>query len=104
MGNIWEERKHILHEAAHPLNTAPTVAPTPDAPSNPVTGLTVKKAHNGRRKHWGGRTFRFSLTSFRVGTNFSIRRFSMAEGAVMLTIAYIASKGLGVIRQIIFNS
>jgi putative peptidoglycan lipid II flippase len=59
---------------------------------------------SGRRKHWGGRTFRFSLTSFRFGRNFSVRRFSMTEAALLLTMASMTSKGLGVIRQLIFNS
>lgn len=57
-----------------------------------------------RHKHWGGRTFRFSLTSFRFGQNFSLRRFSITEAALLLIMAYITSKGLGVIRQSIFNA
>ncbi len=53
--------------------------------------------------HWGGRTFRFSLASFRFRGNFSVRRFSFTEAAFLLMMAYLTSKGLGVIRQTLFN-
>src|SRR5947209_9006318 len=64
--------------------------------------MVKDSAHH--RKHWGGRTFRFSLRSFRFDKNFSVRRFSLTEAVVLLLTAYIASKGLGVVRQILFNS
>ncbi len=48
--------------------------------------------------------FRFSLSSFRLGRGFSLRRFSIAEASLLLMMAYIASRILGVIRQIIFNA
>jgi len=48
--------------------------------------------------------FRFSLASFRLGRAISERRFSIAEAAVLLMAAYIASRGLGVIRQSMFNA
>ena len=62
------------------------------------------KAHTIQHKHWRGKTFRFSLRSFRLGGNFSVRRFSITEAAFLLLMAYLASKGLGVIRQAFFNS
>src|SRR5437588_11386071 len=62
------------------------------------------KASAHHSKHWGGRTFRFSLRSFRFDRNFSVRRFSITEAALLLLMAYIASRGLGVIRQALFNS
>ncbi len=52
----------------------------------------------------GSLRFRFSLSSFRLGRAISERRFSIAEAAVLLMAAYIASRGLGVIRQSIFNA
>jgi putative peptidoglycan lipid II flippase len=48
--------------------------------------------------------FRFRLSSFRLGRAISERRFSIAEAAVLLMAAYIASRGLGVIRQSMFNA
>jgi len=62
------------------------------------------KASVHHRKHWGGRTFRFSLRSFRFDRNFSVRRFTLTEAVLLLLMAYIASRGLGVIRQALFNS
>jgi putative peptidoglycan lipid II flippase len=64
----------------------------------------VGKASFKPRRYWGGRTFRFSFSSFRYGQNFSIRRFSITEAALLLMMAYLTSKGLGVIRQTIFNA
>src|SRR6266849_5197369 len=48
--------------------------------------------------------FRFSLSSFRLGRGFSLRRFSIAEAALLLMMAYISSRGLGVVRQTLFNA
>src|SRR5205807_4437966 len=56
------------------------------------------------RKHWGGRAFRFSLRSFRFDKNFSVRRFTLTDAVLLLLMAYIASRGLGVIRQAFFTS
>ncbi|MBE3558702.1 MAG: murein biosynthesis integral membrane protein MurJ [Ktedonobacteraceae bacterium] len=53
---------------------------------------------------WDKRTFRFNLKSFLPGANFSIRRFSIVEAAFLFILALLASRGLGVIRQIIFNA
>src|SRR5438105_12783796 len=64
--------------------------------------MVIDSAHH--RKHWGGRTFRFNLRSFRFDRNFSLRRFTLTEAVLLLLMAYIASRGLGVIRQALFNS
>src|SRR5947209_19493650 len=40
----------------------------------------------------------------RGGEYFSLLRFSIIEAAMMLIMGYLASKGLGVVRQTIFNS
>ena len=53
---------------------------------------------------WGGRTFRFRLTSFRIGRDFATRRFSVTEAAFLLMMAYLTSNGLVVIRQTLFNA
>ena len=64
----------------------------------------VKKTFFGRRTAWGGRTFRFRLKSFRLGKGLSLRRFSVMEAALLLMFALLASRGLGVVRQSIFNA
>ena len=53
---------------------------------------------------WGGRTFRFNLKNFLPGRDFSVRRFSIVEAALLLMFALLASRGLGVVRQTIFNA
>jgi putative peptidoglycan lipid II flippase len=53
---------------------------------------------------FGAFRFRFDLANFRFGRNISERRFSIAEAALLLMMAYLASRGLGVVRQSIFNA
>src|SRR5579864_1807358 len=55
-------------------------------------------------KRWVGRTFRFRLRSFRINRSLYARRFSITEAATLLLLAYFASKLLGLIRQVLFNS
>jgi len=64
----------------------------------------LKKGPEKRRKVWGGRTFRFNLKNFLPGSNFSLRRFSIVEAALLLMLAILMSRGLGVVRQTIFNA
>ncbi|GHO43208.1 murein biosynthesis integral membrane protein MurJ [Ktedonospora formicarum] len=56
------------------------------------------------RRAWGGRTFRFNLSNFRLNGGLSSRRFSIVEASVLLILGILASKGLGVLRQSIFNA
>jgi len=73
----------------------------PEVPSAP---LQEKEPGKRRRTVWGGRTFRFNLKNFLPGGNFSLRRFSIVEAALLLMLALLASRGLGVLRQTIFNA
>src|SRR5437764_981 len=51
------------------------------------------------------KAFSFNLKNFLPGGgDFSLRRFSITEAALLLMMAFIASRGLGVIRQTIFNA
>jgi putative peptidoglycan lipid II flippase len=51
------------------------------------------------------KAFSFNLRSFLPGgDDFSLRRFSIMEAAMLLIMGYLASKGLGVVRQTIFNA
>ena len=82
-------------------NTTDLVASSlPDAAQSPVP---TKKAARYHRK-WGGKTFHFRFTSFHFGRDLATRRFSLAEAAFLLMLAYITSKGLGVVRQSLFNA
>jgi len=59
-----------------------------------------------RGNYWGVGSFRFhfSLENLRPGRGFSLRRFSIAEAAILLMMGILASRGLGVIRQVTFNA
>jgi putative peptidoglycan lipid II flippase len=82
--------------------SAETTAPR-ELTAEVARGLTRERAPSIRHRHWGGKTFRFSPASFRLGANFSLRRFSMTEAALLFSLAYMASKVLGLIRQLLFN-
>lgn len=62
--------------------------------------VSAKQPHVG----FGIFRFRFDLANFRLGRGISERRFSIAEAALLLMLAYMASRGLGVVRQSIFNA
>ena len=47
---------------------------------------------------------RFHLARFRLDRTISQRRFSITEAAVLLLAAYLASRGLGIVRQSMFNA
>jgi len=50
------------------------------------------------------RTFGFRLKHFLPGGEaFSLRRFSITEAALLLIVAYLTSRGLGVVRQTLLN-
>lgn len=55
-------------------------------------------------RSWGGRIFRFNLRNFRLNEGLSLRRFSIVEAAILIIVAMLASRGLGVIRQTLFNA
>jgi putative peptidoglycan lipid II flippase len=96
----------IISESTDPENTSTTaVAPAEVQPEcSDVPSIAVSSSH--RSEQWGIGPFRFhfSLASFLPGRDFSERRFSIAEAALLLMLAYLSSRGLGVIRQTIFNA
>src|SRR5205085_5916016 len=58
---------------------------------------------------WGSlifdRAFRFNIKNLLPGGGeLSVRRFSITEAALLLIMGYLASRGLGVVRQTIFNA
>lgn len=104
---MQEEDLIISHEVPE---SEPTIPIAPDntnlqslATETPCVPLQAK-AFVPRRKVWGGRTFRFNPKNFLPGGNFSLRRFSIVEAALLLMFALLASRGLGVVRQMLFNA
>lgn len=86
-----------------------TIEPEPEITSMPANNADediFNEDVTGQQPHigFGSFQFRFNLANFRLGRNFSARRFSIAEAAVLLMMAYLASRGLGIIRQSIFNA
>ena len=65
---------------------------------------TVTAAPARRRERWLSGAFRLNPRRFLPGGGaFSLRRFSITEAALLLMAAYCASKGLGAVRQVLFN-
>src|SRR5690242_14484866 len=106
----------ISHEKEHPDNTSAAAvtivdheSPASGVPASPLVEENVQEETQATSlpppKYVGVGTFRFrfSLANFRLDRTFAERRFSIAEAALLLMMAYLASRGLGVIRQTIFN-
>ncbi|HKV58829.1 MAG TPA: murein biosynthesis integral membrane protein MurJ [Ktedonobacteraceae bacterium] len=82
----------------------PEAVASEDAPSEDEELLEDETTGKDRYVGIGVFRFRFDLANFQPGRGFSKRQFSIAEAVLLLMAAYIASRGLGVIRQSIFNS
>ncbi len=95
----------ISHESSEPKQTTITVLEDGNILIVPPEAeMLHDKKSAPRRKVWGGRTFRFNPRNFLPSGNFSLRRFSIVEAALLLMLALLASRGLGVARQMIFNA
>ena len=104
---ISHETIHSEHPPTTVISTAdlePRITPLPPVQVEEEDLLDDEVATQDQSIGIGVFRFRFSLSSFRLGRAISERRFSIAEAAVLLMAAYIASRGLGVIRQSIFNA
>lgn len=104
------EEPNISSESLHSTDTT-TTSTTGVATADPeaeeiVTTPVLKEDSSDHHRHWeiGPFHFHFSLENFRFGRGFTLRRFSIAEAAFLFMVAIIASHGLGVIRQSIFNA
>lgn len=65
----------------------------------------LDKQFNKKLERLFSGAFRLQLKNLFPGQGtFSLRRFSITEAALLLIAAYCASRGLGVIRQVIFNA
>jgi putative peptidoglycan lipid II flippase len=81
----------------------PELAPEP-VPEQVEELLEEDEVNEQPHVGFGMFRFHFRLSNFLPGRDFSERRFSIAEAALLLMMAYIASRGLGVVRQSIFNA
>lgn len=98
--------QHISHDLISPEKTSTTALET--ASLQPETSIESNSevAPTAPTDQWGigPFRFRFRLAMFRPGRDFAERRFSIAEAAFLLMMAYLASRGLGVVRQTLFNA
>ncbi len=104
---ISNETTHSEHSPTTVISMAdpePQITPIPPVQAEEEDLLDDEVATQDQHIGIGIFRFRFSLSSFRLGRALSERRFSIAEAAVLLMAAYIASRGLGVIRQSMFNA
>jgi putative peptidoglycan lipid II flippase len=96
----------ISHDSIDSETTSTTSVATADLESESSTASSVEVIPPGRTDLWGigPFRFRFRLAKFRPGRDFADRRFSIAEATFLLMMAYLASRGLGVVRQTLFNA
>ena len=81
-----------------------TTVPSLELPVNSEE-VPAANAHTWKvLRKWNRGFFRFRWQAFLPGKNFSERRFSITEAALLLMVAYITSRGFGVVRQSIFNA
>ena len=106
--SVWElpgasgkkERQFIFNEREDPPLPVITVEPVAVLPAS----SPAQKAATRLQKRWLSNTFRFNIQRFLPGGEaLSLRRFSITEAALLLMLAFIASRGLGVARQTLFN-
>jgi putative peptidoglycan lipid II flippase len=98
----------ISHQPTTPVHasTAATSIVDPEIELSVPPGIELEEMPSDYHDLWGVGPFRFRfrLSSLRPGRDFTERRFSIAEAAFLLMMAYLASRGLGVVRQTLFNS
>ncbi len=86
--------------------TSTTTVATAEIQPVASTESSVVKSSSDRTDQWGigPFRFRFRLESFRPGRGLIERHFGIAEATFLLMMGYLASRGLGLIRQILFNA
>jgi putative peptidoglycan lipid II flippase len=99
-----KERTTISHTSEDTTKTAAAVA-TSERPKAAGAGAAGGAAVSARRRErWLSGAFRLDLKHFLPGRGaFSLRDFSITEAVLLLMAAYCASKGLGAVRQVLFN-
>jgi putative peptidoglycan lipid II flippase len=99
-----EEKQAITDELDNTAHESTIVATAVEATVERANLPVEKRLSSKRRNPLFSRAFSFHLKSFLPGGgDYSLRRFSITEAAFLFMLAYIASRGLGVIRQTIFN-
>lgn len=93
----------ISAETEHREKTSTMVAVAVEAQPAPSPAPTSRQVPSKLSRSWFGNAFKVDLKDFRPG-GISLRKFSITEGVLLLVAGYLASRGLGVIRQTLFNA
>ncbi|HVB24972.1 MAG TPA: murein biosynthesis integral membrane protein MurJ [Ktedonobacteraceae bacterium] len=93
----------ISAETEHREKTSTMVAVAVEAQPAPSPSPTNPQVPSKLSRSWFGNAFKVDLKDFRPG-GISLRKFSITEGVLLLVAGYLASRGLGVIRQSLFNA
>ena len=93
----------ISAETEHREKTSTMVAVAVEAQPAPSPSPTSLQVPSKLSRSWFGNAFKVNLKDFRPG-GISLRKFSITEGVLLLVAGYLASRGLGVIRQSLFNA
>src|SRR5712691_9098284 len=98
--------QNISEDSIGSENISTTTVATVDLQKQESTtsGVVISSSHHSGQWGIGPFRFRFRLEKFRPGRGLALRRFGIAEAAFLLMMAYLASRGLGVIRQTLFNA
>ena len=99
-----EENQTILHDLEENTNSSAMVTTAVKSKPEVAASPDAKEASSKQRKPVFSSAFRLNIKNFLPGGDISLRRFSITEAALLLVLALCASRGLGVIRQIIFNA
>ncbi len=101
-----EKEQNISHDLISSENTSTTTVATEELQPEASKATSVAITTTGRHDQWGigPFRFRFRLEMFLPGRDFAERRFGIVEAAVLLMMGYLGSRGLGVIRQTLFNA
>jgi putative peptidoglycan lipid II flippase len=101
-----EKEQNISDEFISSENASTTTVATADLQPEASTASSMVVTSSRRSDQWGigPFRFRFRLESFRPSGDLAERRFGITEAAFLLMMAFLASRGLGVIRQTLFNA
>src|SRR5947199_4659282 len=103
--NFIEENQAILHELEENPSQSTMIATAVEPEAEASHLPSAKEVPSKQRNPVFSRAFRFNIKNFLPGRGtISLRRFSITEAALLLMLALCASRGLGVIRQVIFNA
>lgn len=103
---VWREpereREIIFTDNQYPQDSSASMITTEVCDSQTVPAASTGGARF--QKRWLSKFFRFNIKSFLPGHGaLSLRRFSITEAAFLLILAFMASRGLGIVRQTFFN-